>query len=132
MRYLLDTNAVSVWARQTSPRLLNRLLATPPADLCISVLVEHELRFGFALTPGTRAEELTMRLLEVLPSIPFGSAAAQRAAYLRSRLSRLGKPIGPYDLLIAATALENQLTLVTQNLREFRRVEGLVVEDWTV
>ncbi len=132
MRYLLDTNAVSVWARQTSPRLLNRLLATPPADLCISVLVEHELRFGFALTPGTRAEELTMRLLEVLPSIPFGSAEAQRAAYLRSRLSRLGKPIGPYDLLIAATALENQLTLVTQNLREFRRVEGLVVEDWTV
>ena len=73
-----------------------------------------------------------MRLLEVLPSIPFGSAEAQRAAYLRSRLSRLGKPIGPYDLLIAATALENQLTLVTQNLREFRRVEGLVVEDWTV
>ncbi len=132
MRYLLDTNAVSVWARQTSPRLLNRLLATPPADLCISVLVEHELRFGFALTSGTRAEELTMRLLEVLPSIPFGSAEAQRAAYLRSRLSRLGKPIGPYDLLIAATALENQLTLVTQNLREFRRVEGLVVEDWTV
>ena len=131
MRYLLDTNIVSIWARQTSPRLLNRLLATPPADLCISVLVEHELRFGFALTPGTRAEELTLRLLEALPSIPFGSAEAQRAAYLRTKLSRMGKPIGPYDLLIAATALEHQLTLVTHNVREFRRVEGLVVEDWT-
>jgi len=132
MRYLLDTNIVSVWARQTSPRLLNKLLATPPADLCISVLVEHELRFGFALTPGTRAEDLTIRLLEALPSIPFGSAEAQRAANLRSKLSRIGKPIGPYDLLIAATALEHQLTIVTHNLREFRRVEGLVVEDWTV
>ena len=131
MRYLLDTNIVSIWARQTSPRLLNRLLATPPADLCISVLVEHELRFGFALTPGTRAEELSLRLLEALPGIPFGSAEAQRAALLRSKLSRMGKPIGPYDLLIAATALEHQLTLVTHNVREFRRVEGLVVEDWT-
>ncbi len=132
MRYLLDTNMVSVWARQTSPTLLNKLLATPPADLCISVLVEHELRFGFALTPGTRAEDLTLRLLEALPSIPFGSAEAQRAAHLRSKLSRIGKPIGPYDLLIAATALEHQLTIVTHNVREFRRVEGLVVEDWTV
>ena len=132
MRYLLDTNILSVWARQTSSRLLNKLLATPPADLCISVLVEHELRFGFALTPGTRAEDLTIRLLEALPSIPFGSAEAQRAAKLRSKLSRIGKPIGPYDLLIAATALEHQLTIVTHNLREFRRVEGLVVEDWTV
>ncbi len=132
MRYLLDTNIVSVWARQTSPRLLNKLLATPPADLCISVLVEHELRFGFALTPGTRAEDLTLRLLGTIPSIPFGSAEAQRAAYLRSKLARIGTPIGPYDLLIAATALEHQLTLVTHNVREFRRVEGLVVEDWTV
>jgi tRNA(fMet)-specific endonuclease VapC len=132
MRYLLDTNIVSVWARQTSPRLLIKLLATPPADLCISVLVEHELRFGFALTPGTRAEELTLRLLEALPSVPFGSAEAQRAAYLRCKLARAGKPIGPYDLLIAATALEYQLTIVTHNVREFRRVEGLVVEDWTV
>jgi tRNA(fMet)-specific endonuclease VapC len=132
MHYLLDTNIVSIWARQTSPGLLEKLLATPPADLCISVLVEHELRFGIALTPGTRAGELTLRLLEVLPSIPFGSAEAQRAAGLRSKLSRIGKPIGPYDLLIAATALEHQLTIVTHNVREFRRVEGLVVEDWTV
>jgi len=132
MRYLLDTNIVSVWARQTSPRLLDKLLATPPADLCISVLVEHELRFGFALTPGTRAEELTLRLLEALPSVPFGSAEAKRAAFLRSKLSRVGKPIGPYDLLIAATALEHQLIIVTHNVREFRRVEGLVVEDWTL
>lgn len=132
MRYLLDTNIVSVWARQTSPRLLARVLGTPPADLCISVLVEHELRFGFALTPGIRAEELTLRLLAALPGIPFGSAEAQRAAVLRSKLSRVGRPIGPYDLLIAATALEHQMTLVTHNVREFRRVDGLMVEDWTV
>ena len=132
MRYLLDTNIVSSWARQTSPVLLKRLLATPPAELCISALVEHELRFGFALTPGTRAEELTLRLLDVIPGIPFGSAEARRAAVLRSRLARIGKPIGPYDVLIAATALEHHLTLVTHNVREFRRVEGLVAEDWTV
>ena len=71
MRFLLDTNIVSVWARQTSPILTNKLLATSPADLCISVLVEHELRFGFALTPGTRAENMTLRLLEALPECDF-------------------------------------------------------------
>jgi tRNA(fMet)-specific endonuclease VapC len=126
------TLVIPYWARQTSPMLLKQLLATPPAELRISALVEHELRFGFALTPGTRAEELTLRLLEVIPGIPFGSAEARRAAVLRSGLARIGKPIGPYDVLIAATALEHQLTLVTHNVREFRRVEGLAVEDWTV
>ncbi|MGH9651481.1 MAG: PIN domain-containing protein [Terriglobales bacterium] len=71
-----------------------------------------------------------LRLLGLLPSLPFGSAEARRAATLRVVLTRAGKPIGPYDALIAATALEHELTLVTHNTREFRRVEGLAVEDW--
>ena len=54
----------------------------------------------------------------------------RRSAVLRSKLSRIGTPIGPYDLLIAATAVENRLILVTHNTREFRRVDELVVEDW--
>ena len=130
MRYLLDTNVLSAWARRSSPALLLKLSHTAPADLCISALVEHELLYGFALTPGTKAEAMTVRLLEVLPSIPFGKAEARRSAVLRSRLSRDGTPIGPYDLLIAATAVENRLILVTHNTREFRRVDELLVEDW--
>jgi len=130
MRYLLDTNVVSAWAGGRSQPLLNRLVQVPPADLCISALVQHELLYGFALTPGTKAESRTLRLLELLPILPFGAAEARRSALLRTGLTRRGTPIGPYDLLIAATALEHRLTLITHNLREFRRVEGLTAEDW--
>ncbi|MEO8223700.1 MAG: PIN domain-containing protein [Gammaproteobacteria bacterium] len=130
MRYLLDTNIVSAWAGGQSAPLADRLLATPPADLCISALVQHELLYGFALKSGTRAEARTLRLLEVLPILLFGAPEARRSAILRSQLSRRGTPVGPYDLLIAATAIENSLTLVTHNIREFRRVQELSAEDW--
>jgi len=130
MRYLLDTNIVSVWAGGRSVRLAQRLLQTPPADLCISALVQHELLYGFALTPGTKAESRTLRLLDLLPILPFGVAEARRSALIRSQLARRGAPVGPYDLLIAATAIENGLTLVTHNFREFMRVDGLAAEDW--
>jgi tRNA(fMet)-specific endonuclease VapC len=130
MRYLLDTNIVSAWARKSSSALMLKLAQTRPAALCVCTLVEHELLYGFALLPGTRAEAMTLRLLELLPSLPFGSAEARRAATMRVALARSGTPIGPYDTLIAATALEHGLTLVTHNTREFERVEGLAVEDW--
>jgi len=129
MRYLLDTNIVSAWARKSSSPLILKVAQTPPAALCVSTLVEHDLLYGFALLPGTRAEAMTVRPLEVLPSLPFGSAEASRAATLRLALAR-GQTDRPYDTLIAATVLEHDLTLVTHNTREFRRVEGLAVEDW--
>lgn len=66
----------------------------------------------------------------LLPILPFGVAEARRAALIRRRLSRRGRPVGPYDLPIAPTAIENGLTLVTHNSREFMRVDGLAAEDW--
>ena len=131
MRYLLDTNAISVWARRGNAGLAERVLAVSPSELCTSVLVEHELLFGFALKPGMRIEEPVRHLLGLIQILPFDSAAAALAAQVRSRLSQKGTPIGPYDILIAATALVHDLSLVTHNVREFQRVEGLRVEDWT-
>ena len=69
-------------------------------------------------------------LLRSLPILPFGEAEARAAARIRADLETVGKPIGPHDVLIAATALAHGATLVTHNLREFRRVKGLLVEDW--
>ena len=109
------------------------MLATAPADLAISVLVEHELRYGFAhgaVNPTVKSWPLIEQLLTLIPSLPLTRSIANRAAELRSDLAVAGTPIGPYDLLIAATALEHGATLVTNNVREFARVPGLVVEGW--
>ncbi len=130
MAYLLDTNIISFWARQSSPALMTKMLAGSPAELCTSVLVEHELRYGFARNPKVKAWPMIEKLLELIPVHPLTRAAANRAAQLRSELASLGSPIGAYDLLIAATAIEHGATLVTNNVREFSRVAGLTVENW--
>ena len=128
--YLLDTHIISAWARRSHPALMTHMLAVAPSDLAISVLVQHELRYGLARNPWVKSWPLVEALLTLIPSLPLTRAIANRAADLRSDLAAAGTPIGPYDLLIAATALEHGATLVTNNVREFVRVPGLVVEDW--
>ena len=130
--FFLDqiTSLVSAWARRNDSALVVRMLAVAPADLAVSVLVEHELRYGFARNPAVKSWPLIEQLLALIPSLPLTRAIANRAAELRSDLAEAGTPIVPYDLLIAATALEHGATLVTNNVREFVRVPGLAVEDW--
>ncbi len=133
MLYLLDTNIVSAWARRNHPALMAKMLAQAPVDLAVSVLVEHELRYGFAtrvIAPAVKSWPLIEQLLALIPSLPLTRAIANRGAELRSDLAAAGTPIGPYNLLIAATALEHNATLVTNNVREFARVPGLAIEDW--
>lgn len=130
MKYLLDSNAVSVWAKRSSPPFLTRLLQVSPTDLCISSVVEMELLFGIELKPQFSYLRELQTLLKKLPVIAFESADALQAAKLRAALQRTGKPIGPYDGLIAATALARKMTVVTHNTSEFSRVMGLSVEDW--
>ena len=128
--YLLETHIISAWARRSHPALMTRMLAVAPSDLAISVLVEHELRYGFARNPWVKSWPLVEALLALIPSLPLTRPIANRAADLRSDLAAAGTPISPYDLLVAATALEHGATLVTNNVREFARVPGLVMEDW--
>lgn len=129
MRFILDTNAVTAWVKKDAEFLV-RLQATPPADIGISVVTEHELRFGIACNPGMRMRAAVERMIDLLPRVGFDSDVAARAANLRADLRRQGQPIGMYDLFIAATALAKNLVLVTHNTREFSRVPGLRVEDW--
>lgn len=133
--YLLDTNTVSYLLRDHSPALSSRLLNTAPEDLAISVITAGELRFGVQrLGAGRRATALGQRLehiLESLATLPLPPEAGEHYAVTRAHLETQGTPIGGNDLWIAAHALAGDMTLITNNLREFQRVQGLRVEDWS-
>lgn len=131
VRYLLDTNTASYVIKGNFPRVRERLLKVPMAEVGISAVTEAELRFGVARKPGairlkTAVEEFLLRV-EVLP---WDSAAAEQYAEVRADPERTGKPMGNLDLLIAAHAIAAQVALVTHD-HVFRRIKRLKVEDWT-
>ena len=131
MRYLLDTNACIALLNKTSQALAGRIRAQLPIDIGLPAPVVFELYYG------AYKSKQTVRNLELLDrmafeTVPFDAADARAAGAVRSQLEAAGRPIGPYDLLIAGQALARGLTLVTANTREFRRVNGLDCEDWTI
>lgn len=131
MRYLLDTCAVSDFA-QGQPQLLARVKAAAPEDLAASALTEMEVACGLLLNPrlARRLKPVMDAFFKAIHVLPYDRKAAEATAMARADLKRRGRPIGAYDVLIAGTALAHELILVTSNVREFNRVEGLRVEDW--
>jgi tRNA(fMet)-specific endonuclease VapC len=128
--YALDTNSVSYFLKGKG-RVGERLLAEAPADVALPSVVVYELEYGAARSGAPRGLRSRLDvLLESLRILPFGESEARAAARIRAGLEKLGKPIGPMDLLIAATAVAHGAVLVTHNAKEFRRVRGLQVEDW--
>lgn len=130
MRYLLDTN---VWIHylKSAPAIAARLRSTPASEIVVCSVVWAELLHG-ARKDGNAAEReaRVIRTLSPFLSLPFDDAAAHVYARVRHDLEQAGHSIGPNELLIASIALTHGLTLVTAN-REFSRVEGLLVEDWS-
>lgn len=128
---VLDTNTLVYFFRGDG-RVAERLLATAPADIAVPAVVVYELETGIAKSShaAKRRDQLD-RLLGVVSVLPFGVEEAKSAATLRARLEQEGTPIGPIDTLIAGTALAHRGVLVTRNVREFGRVPGLAVQDWT-
>ncbi len=131
MKYLLDTNVLSDFIRDRAG-VRQRLRASRMGDVAISVITEFEAEFGLRCAKSLPAAiERAMRdLLEAITVLPFERQDARAAAGIRSDLAAQGTPIGPYDLLLAATALRHGSTFVTHNTREFSRIRGLSVEDW--
>jgi tRNA(fMet)-specific endonuclease VapC len=130
LRYLLDTNILSALIRQPQGPVASTLARRGYATVCTSIVVATELRFG-ARKLGSRT--LTAKLDDLLASLPvlaLDAGADRIYAEIRLQLEQAGTPIGPNDLLIAAHALESNLTLVTDNSDEFGRVAGLQVENW--
>lgn len=91
-----------------------------------------ELRYGLRLNlqRAAKIEPIIASLLISVTLLPFGTAEAEQAAQIRSLLKTTGQPIGAYDVLIAATALQHNLIMVTANVREFDRIPSLQVENW--
>ncbi|HEY2728360.1 MAG TPA: type II toxin-antitoxin system VapC family toxin [Polyangia bacterium] len=131
MRFLVDTN-ICIYALKQDPIVLERLLEQKPVDVGLSVITEAELRTGAAKSASpTRTARLLENFLRPLTVVEFVSADAVAYAQLRAKLERAGTPIGPLDTLIAAQAMARGLTLVSNNEREFRRIGGLRLENWT-
>lgn len=131
MRYLLDTTVISDFVRGDAA-VRQRLVATPPGQLAVSVITRMEIVYGLARNPARarRIEPVVTDLLGSILALPYGDDDAVESGRLRAALDSAGEPIGAYDALIAGTALARALTVITANEREFRRVRGLTVENW--
>ena len=135
MSYLLDTNAVIALLTNRPPSVRERLRreATASLSIGISSIVLFELWYGVARSQhrAQNTERLRAFLAGNISVVHFEEEDALIAGDLRAELERSGTPIGPYDLLIAAQAMRAGTILVTANVAEFRRVRGLVWQDWT-
>ena len=129
--YLLDTNACIKLLNGSSPALLARLRGCAAPEIRVSSVTRAELLYG-ARRSARVAENLRVLAAFFAPlvSLPFDDACAEAYGAIRASLAAAGRPIGPNDLLIAATALAHDLTLVTHNVREFSRIPALKIEDW--
>jgi len=131
MRFLLDTN-ICIYALKQHQTVLRHLLSESRSDVAISVITEAELRTRAAKSDApTKTLRLLENFLRPLEIVDFTSDDAVAYASVRAKLERAGTPIRPLDTLIAAQAIARRLVLVSNNEREFSRVTGLRVENWT-
>jgi len=130
LRYLLDTNILSALIRQPQGPVATMLARRGYGTVCTSIVVAAELRFGARKLGSSVLTRKVEDLLASLPVLPLEAGVDRTYAQIRLQLERAGTPIGPNDLLIAAHALDLDLTLVTDNVDEFTRVSRLRVENW--
>jgi tRNA(fMet)-specific endonuclease VapC len=128
--YVPDTNTL-IYFFKGMGNVAQRLLSVHPKEIAIPAVVLYELETGIlkSTSPKIRQDQLK-QLTDLVTIIPFGPDEARIAAAIRVDMEKKGTPIGPYDVLIAASALAGKHTLVTHNTREFGRIDGLEVEDW--
>jgi Predicted nucleic acid-binding protein, contains PIN domain len=131
MKYLLDTNACIHYLNHLDSPVRHRLERMHPADVTLCSMVKAELYYGAFKSKQTARNLAALEyLFSILTSLPFDDLAARIYGEIRSDLSVKGTLIGPNDMVIAATALACNITLVTRNTKEFLRVSNLKVENW--
>lgn len=128
-RYALDTNTLSYFMRGEG-RVAQRLAATSPQQVAVPAIVAYEIRYGLSRSGRPALVTAFQHMMQAVAVLGFDAEAAEHAADIRTRLAEAGTPIGPHDILIAATARRHGCTLVTHNTREFARVPSLLLEDW--
>jgi tRNA(fMet)-specific endonuclease VapC len=129
-RYLLDTNIISDLIRNPQGKAARRIARAGDDNICTSIIVAAELRYGCAKSGSIRLLKAVEDLLGEIAVLPFDVPADADYGRIRSELEAAGKPVGGNDLLIAAHARAIGATVVTANTDEFKRVPGLTVENW--
>lgn len=129
-RYLLDTNILSDVVRHPQGAIADRIRMVGEDRVCTSLIVAAELRYGAAKRGSDRLSAQLAAVLDAIDVLPLEPPVDAVYGDLRARLERAGNLIGPNDLLIASQALSLDCILVTDNEREFSRVEGLTRENW--
>ncbi len=131
MTFLLDTDICSLAMKKRFPQLQTRLESFRIGELKVSAATEHELQVGVLKSGNTeRLQGVVRHFLSLVEVQDLDRSAARSAAIVRAHLEKSGQPIGAMDMLIAGHALSIGATLVTNNVREFGRVQGLRVENW--
>jgi len=130
MRYLLDTNILSSLIRDPQGRIAERIKVVGEHAICTNIVVAAELRYGAAKKASPRLTEQVDAVLGVIEILPLELPADEIYGSIRTQLELAGTPIGGNDLIIAAHAITLDLTLVSDNEREFTRVAGLRIENW--
>lgn len=128
--WVLDTNTL-IYFFKGMGQVADNLLKRSPRDIGIPSIVLFELEVGIAKSssPDKRMKQLEA-LTAVIQQLPFDDKEAKASARIRAELEKKGRPIGPYDLLIAGTAAAHGATLVTRNTAEFKRIKNLKLENW--
>ena len=132
-RFMLDTDTCSYIMKRSHALVLKRLQSVPVDDVCMSVITRAELLFGVEVSPRRAHDAAALAaFLPYVEAVEFDEGAALHYAEIRADLKRRGAMIGANDLFIAAHARSHGLTLVTNNTNEFGRVDGLMIENWTL
>jgi|ERR1019366_1140324 tRNA(fMet)-specific endonuclease VapC len=130
MRYLLDTNVVSDLVRNPQGRVAEHIRKVGEAQVCTSIVVAAELRYGAAKKQSPRLTAQLQAVLGALEVLPLEAPADAQYGLLRARLEKAGRLIGANDLLIAAQAMALGCTMVTDNEKEFAQIKDLPRENW--
>lgn len=131
MIYLLDTNIISYWMRGDE-KLIKKVRSHKPSDLSICTITLAEIYYGIEKSPVIKKERRNKieRICSQLELYPFDDLAARKYSMIRTQLEKEGIIISERDLQIASIAMANKLIVVTRNVKEFKRVVNLEVEDW--
>ena len=131
MRYMLDTNICIYMIKHRPSHVIQKFIEQEPDDVCISSITYAELAHGVEKSQAKEKNRLALTImLSEIQILPFDDLAAQVYGVIKADLQRKGTPIGPLDTLIAAHAKSLDLMLVTNNTKEFERVDGLKLDNW--
>ncbi|HWG18380.1 MAG TPA: type II toxin-antitoxin system VapC family toxin [Acidobacteriaceae bacterium] len=129
---MLDTDISSYVMKRSSPPLLKKLLTIPLGQISISAITKSELMYGVDISPRPQQDRSALdAYLDYVRVLDYPGEAADHYGKIRAELRRRGTIIGANDLLIAAHARSAGLILITNNTREFKRVPGLLLENWS-